>query len=66
MTDFLRHFPDNSIRGTGHPTSEKTPYPQKVDAELHGPTMIAIKAKIYGVLYKQSSSIALMKHLVIG
>ena len=25
---------------------------------LHGPTMFAIKAKIYGALYKQSSSIA--------
>ena len=28
--------------------------------------MIAVMAKIYEVLYKQSSSIALMKHLVIG
>ena len=28
--------------------------------------MIAIKAKSYGVLYSQSSSIDLMKHLVIG
>ena len=28
--------------------------------------MIAIKAKSYGVLYNQSSSIDLMKHLVIG
>ena len=26
--------------------------------ELHGPTMFAIKAKVYGVIYKQSSSIA--------
>ena len=26
--------------------------------ELHGPSMFAVKAKIYGVLYKQSSSIA--------
>ena len=25
---------------------------------LHGPSMIAVKAKIYGVFYKQSSSIA--------
>ena len=25
---------------------------------LHGPSMFAIKAKIYGVIYKQSSSIA--------
>ena len=25
---------------------------------LHGPTMFAVKAKIYGVLYNQSSSIA--------
>ena len=25
---------------------------------LHGPSMLAIKAKIYGVLYKQYSSIA--------
>ena len=28
--------------------------------------MFTVKAKIYGVVYKQSSSIALMKHLVIG
>ena len=28
------------------------------DGELHGPTMFAVKAKIYGVLYNQSSSIA--------
>ena len=33
---------------------------------LHGPSMFAVKAIIYGVLYKQSSSIALMTHLVIG
>ena len=26
--------------------------------ELHGPSMLAVKAKIYGMLYKQSSSIA--------
>ena len=26
--------------------------------KLHGPSMFAVKAKIYGVLYKQSSSIA--------
>ena len=25
---------------------------------LHGPSMLAVKAKIFGVLYKQSSSIA--------
>ena len=25
---------------------------------LNGPSMLAVKAKIYGVLYKQSSSIA--------
>ena len=25
---------------------------------LHGPSMLAVKSKIYGVLYKQSSSIA--------
>ena len=25
---------------------------------LHGPSLFAIKAKIYGVLYKQSSSVA--------
>ena len=25
---------------------------------LHGPTMFAVKAKVYGVLYNQSSSIA--------
>ena len=34
--------------------------------ELHGPSMFAVQAKIYGVLYKQSSSLLLMKHLVIG
>ena len=33
--------------------------------ELHGPSMLAVKAKIYGVLYKQSSSIA-FDDLVIG
>ena len=27
-------------------------------APLHGPSMSAVKAKIYGVLYKQYSSIA--------
>ena len=26
--------------------------------ELHGPSMLAVKAKIYGLLYKQYSSIA--------
>ena len=26
--------------------------------QFHGPSMLANKAKIYGVLYKQSSSIA--------
>ena len=31
--------------------------------ELYGPSMFA---KIYGVIYNQSSSITLMKHLVIG
>ena len=33
---------------------------------LHGPSMFAVKAKIYGMPYNQSSSILLMKHLVIG
>ena len=33
---------------------------------LHGPSMFADKAKIYGVLCNQSSFITLMKHLVIG
>ena len=28
------------------------------DTILHGPSMLAVKAKIYGVLYKQSSCIA--------
>ena len=28
--------------------------------------MFAVKAKIFGVIYNQSSSIILMKHLVIG
>ena len=29
-----------------------------VEGKLHGPSMFAVMAKIYGVLYKQSSSIA--------
>ena len=29
-----------------------------LEFQLHGPSMFAIKAKIYGVLYKQSNSIA--------
>ena len=29
-----------------------------VHAVFHGPSMLAVKAKIYGVLYKQYSSIA--------
>ena len=33
---------------------------------LHGPTMFAVKAKIYGVLYNQAAQSLLMKHLVIG
>ena len=28
------------------------------DRSLHGPSMFAVKAKIYGVLYNQASSIA--------
>ena len=31
---------------------------KKYISELHGPSMFAVMAKIYGVLYKQSSSIA--------
>ena len=30
-------------------------------SKLHGPSMLAVKAKIYGVLYKQSSFIAFDK-----
>ena len=26
MIDFARHFPDNLLRGTGNPISEKSPY----------------------------------------
>ena len=33
---------------------------------LHGPTMFAIKAKIYGVIYINPAQSLLMKHLVIG
>ena len=29
--------------------------------KLHGPSMFTVKAKIYGVLYKQSSSIAFVE-----
>ena len=28
------------------------------EVKLHGPSMFAVKAKIYGVLYNQASSIA--------
>ena len=28
------------------------------EQQLHGPSMFAVKAKIYGVLYSQASSIA--------
>ena len=31
---------------------------QSIFFKLHGPSMFAVKAKIFGVLYKQSSSIA--------
>ena len=37
-----------------------------MDTILHGPSMLAVKAKINGVLYKQSSSMAFDEHLVIG
>ena len=33
-------------------------YDKILNMILHGPSMFAVKAKIYGVLYKQSSSIA--------
>ena len=33
---------------------------------LRDPSMLAVKAKNYEVLYNQSSPIALVKHLVIG
>ena len=40
---------------------------QQLRYQLHGPSMFAVKTKIYGVTYNQSSSIQLlMKHLVIG
>ena len=29
-----------------------------LEGKLHGPSMFAVKAKIYGVLYNQASSIA--------
>ena len=32
--------------------------PSNTVIKLHGPSMLAVKAKIYGVLYKQYSSIA--------
>ena len=35
-------------------------------AELHVPSMFAVKAKIYGVLYKNPALTFLVKHLVIG
>ena len=33
---------------------------------LHGPSMFAVKAKIYGAVYNQSNSIAFDENLVIG
>ena len=44
----------------------KNSYTIHFDHKLHGPSMFAIKAKIYEVLYKQSSSIAFDETLVIG
>ena len=38
---------------------------RRFDWILHGPSMFAVKAKFYGMLYKQSNSL-LMKYLVIG
>ena len=34
--------------------------------EIARPVMLAVKAKIYGVLYKNPALSLLMKHLVIG
>ena len=34
--------------------------------KLHGPSMFAVKAKIYGVLYNSPALSLLMKHLAIG
>ena len=36
------------------------------DRDLHGPSMFAVKTKIYGVLYKQPSSIAFDETSIIG
>ena len=33
---------------------------------LHGPSMLAFKAKIYGLVYNQSSSIAFDETSIIG
>ena len=41
------------------PTASTVGRSQTLDGyKLHGPPMFAVKAKIYGVLYKQSSSVA--------
>ena len=37
---------------------ETTPQVRWLEQKLHGPSMLAVKAKIYGVLYNQASSIA--------
>ena len=34
--------------------------------KLHGPSMLVVKAKIYGFLYNNPALSLLMKHLVIG
>ena len=37
---------------------------RKENVRLLGPSMFAIKAKMYGVLYKQSSLVSIGQHLV--
>ena len=48
--------PINAIQNKSLYYFNKNNEPQYIS--LHGPSMFAVKAKIYGVLYKQSSSIA--------
>ena len=53
--DAIRHAKTALIRQTG---DGKEPVLMCNEHKLHGPTIVAVKAKFYGVLYNRSSSIA--------
>ena len=51
-------LPDNRNKKTNKKTEDPHYNDDVCYQILHGPSMLAVKAKIYGVLYKQFSSIA--------